>query len=126
VAGIVKLIKANSLGGVIQPGVEIMEIVPLEDTLLVETKVKPSDVAFIHPGQDATVKLSAYDFSIYGGLDAEVENISADTITEDKNGHTESYYLVQVRTKTGTLLSHGKKLPIIPGMLATVHIRTGK
>jgi adhesin transport system membrane fusion protein len=123
--GIIKQIKANTVGGVIQPGMEVMEIVPLEDTLLLETKVRPSDVAFIHPGQDAMVKLSAYDFSIYGGLEASVENISADTITEDKNGKSESYYLVQVRTKSSSLVSRGKKLPIIPGMLATVHIRTG-
>lgn len=124
--GIIKQIKANTIGGVIQPGVEVMQIVPLEDTLLVETKVRPSDVAFVHPGQDAMVKLSAYDFSIYGGMEASVENISADTITEDKNGKTESYYLVQVRTKKSTLASQGKNLPIIPGMLSTVHIRTGK
>ena len=103
-----------------------MEIVPLEDTLLLETKVRPADVAFVHPGQDAMVKLSAYDFSIYGGMEATVENISADTITEEKNGKSESYYLVQVRTKNNTLVHKGKNLPIIPGMLATVHIRTGK
>lgn len=124
--GIIKQIKANTIGGVVQPGVEIMQIVPLEDTLLIETKVRPSDVAFVHPEQDAMVKLSAYDFSIYGGMEASVENISADTITEEKNGKSESYYLVQVRTKASALISHGKKLPIIPGMLATVHIRTGK
>ena len=124
--GIIKQIKANTIGGVIQPGIEVMEIVPLEDTLLLETKVRPADVAFVHPGQEATVKLSAYDFSIYGGMDATVENISADTITEEKNGKSESYFLVQVRTKNNTLMHRGKSLPIIPGMLATVHIRTGK
>lgn len=124
--GVVKQIKVTTIGGVIQPGMEIMEIVPLEDTLLIETKISPKDVGFIHPGQEATVKLSAYDFSIYGGLDAVVENISADTITEEKGGRTESYYLVQVRTKTNTFTASSKPLPIIPGMLATVHIRTGK
>lgn len=124
--GIVKQIKINTVGGVLQPGMEVMEIVPLEDSLLIETKVSPKDVGFIHPGQEATVKLSAYDFSIYGGLEALVENISADTITEEKNGRTESYYLVQVRTKTGAFSASEKKLPIIPGMLSTVHIRTGK
>lgn len=123
--GIIKQIKANTLGGIIQPGVEIMQIVPLEDTLLLETKVRPADVAFVHPGQDAMVKLSAYDFSIYGGMEATVENISADTITEEKNGKSESYYLVEVRTKSNTLVHRGKNLMIIPGMLATVHIRTG-
>lgn len=126
VTGIVKQIKVNTTGGVLQPGMEIMEVVPLEDTLLIETKVRPSDVGFIHPGQEAMVKLTAYDFSIYGGLEANVENISADTITEDKNGKSESYYLVQVRTKNTTFTGNHKKLPIIPGMLSTVHIKTGK
>ena len=126
VTGIVKQIKVNTLGGVLQPGMEIMEVVPLEDTFLIETKVRPSDVGFIHPGQEAMVKLTAYDFSIYGGLEANVENISADTITEDKNGKSESYYLVQVRTKSGTFTGTHKKLPIIPGMVSTVHIKTGK
>ncbi len=126
VDGVIKQIKIATIGGVIQPGMEIMEIVPLEDTLLIETKISPKDVGFIHPGQEATVKLSAYDFSIYGGLEAVVENISADTITEEKGGRTESYYLVQVRTKTSTFTNSNRVLPIIPGMLATVHIRTGK
>jgi adhesin transport system membrane fusion protein len=126
VTGIVKQIKVNTVGGVLQPGMEIMEVVPLEDTLLIETKVSPRDVAFIHPGQEAMVKLTAYDFSIYGGLEASVENISADTITEDKNGKSESYYLVQVRTKSSTFTGSHKKLPIMPGMVATVHIKTGK
>lgn len=126
VDGVVKQLKVNTIGGVIQPGMEVMEIVPLEDTLLIETKVSPRDVGFVHPGQPATVKISAYDFSIYGGLEAEVETISADTITEERNGRTESYYLVQVRTKTNKFTASAKTLPIIPGMLATVHIRTGK
>jgi adhesin transport system membrane fusion protein len=124
--GVIKQIKVSTVGGVIQPGMEVMEIVPLEDTLLIETKVSPKDIGFIHPGQEATVKLSAYDFSIYGGLEATVENISADTITEEVNGRTESFYLVQVRTKTNSFTASAKPLPIIPGMLATVHIRTGK
>lgn len=126
VTGIVKQIKINTIGGVLQPGMEIMEVVPMEDTFLIETKVRPSDVGFIHPGQDAMVKLTAYDFSIYGGLEASVESISADTITEDKNGKSESFYLVQVRTKSGTFTGTHKKLPIIPGMVSTVHIKTGK
>ena len=126
VTGIVKQIKVNTLGGVLQPGMEIMEVVPLEDTFLIETKVRPSDVGFIHPGQEAMVKLTAYDFSIYGGLEANVETISADTITEEKNGKSESYYLVQVRTQTSVFTGTHKKLPIIPGMVSTVHIKTGK
>lgn len=121
-AGLVKSIKVNTVGGVIQPGVDVMEIVPVEDNLLIEAKIKPSDVAFIHAGQDATVKLSAYDFSIYGGLDAKVENVTADSITNDKG---ESFYLVRVRTVKNDL-GVDSKLPIIPGMTATVHIRTGR
>lgn len=124
--GVVKQIKVNTVGGILQPGMEIMEIVPMEDNLLIETKVRPADVGFIHPGQEATVKLTAYDFSIYGGLEATVENISADTITEETNGRSESFYLVQVRTKSSLFSASDRKLPIIPGMLASVHIKTGK
>ena len=126
VTGIIKQLKVTTVGGVIQPGMEVMEIVPLEDTLLVETKIRPSDVGFVRPGQDATVKVTAYDFSIYGGLDAQVENITADTITTEKGDKTESFYIVRVRTKSTTFSASKKKLPIMPGMVATVHIRTGK
>ena len=126
VTGIIKQLKVTTVGGVIQPGMEVMEIVPLEDTLLVETKVRPSDVGFIRPGQDATVKVTAYDFSIYGGLDAQVENITADTITVEKGEKTESFYIVRVRTKSNAFSASNKTLPIMPGMVATVHIRTGK
>jgi len=94
--------------------------------LLVETKIRPSDVGFISPGQEATVKVTAYDFSIYGGLDANVENITADTITTEKGDKTESFYIVRVRTKSTTFSSSKKALPIMPGMVATVHIKTGK
>ncbi|MGV3653648.1 MAG: HlyD family type I secretion periplasmic adaptor subunit [Noviherbaspirillum sp.] len=121
-AGIVKSLKIATVGGVIQPGMDVMEIVPVENNLLVEARIRPSDVAFIHPGQDATVKFSAYDFSIYGGLNAKVENITADSITNDKG---ESFYLVRVRTMKNSL-GKDDKLPIIPGMMTTVHIRTGK
>lgn len=123
VAGVVKTIKITTVGGVIQPGMEVMEIVPIEDNLLVEAKVRPSDVGFLHPGQSAKVKVTAYDYSIYGGLDATVENITADTITNDKG---ESFYLVRVRTKTNRFGTAEKPFPIIPGMLTTVHIRTGQ
>lgn len=126
VAGIIKQLKVATVGGVIQPGMELMEIVPLEDTLLVETKIRPSDIGFIRPGQDATVKVTAYDFSIYGGLDAQVENITADTITTEKGDKSESFYIVRVRTKSAAFSASKKKLPIMPGMVATVHIRTGK
>lgn len=126
VTGIIKLLKVATVGGVIQPGMELMEIVPLEDNLLVETKIRPSDIGFISPGQDATVKVTAYDFSIYGGLDAQVENITADTITTEKGDKSESFYIVRVRTKSSKFSSSKKALPIMPGMVATVHIRTGK
>jgi adhesin transport system membrane fusion protein len=122
-AGIVKQIKVTTVGGVIQPGMEVMEIVPLEDNLLVEARIRPSDVGFLRPGLPTLVKISAYDFSIYGGLEATVENITADSITNEKG---ESFYLVRVRTARNALGSADKALPIIPGMLATVHIRTGE
>ena len=123
VAGTVKTIKVATVGGVIQPGVEVMEIVPLEDNLLIEAKIRPADVGFLRPGQQGLVKISAYDFSIYGGLDATVENITADSITNEKG---ESFYLVRVRTAKNALGTPDKPLPIIPGMLASVHIRTGE
>lgn len=123
VRGTVKKIYINTLGGVVKPGEPIMEIVPLDDTLLVEAKVRPADVAFLHPGQKAMVKVSAYDFSIYGGLDGVLEQISADTI-EDKRG--EFYYQVKVRTPKTAIVYHGESLPIMPGMMTTVDIMTGK
>jgi adhesin transport system membrane fusion protein len=123
VAGIVKQIKVTTVGGVVQPGMDVMEIVPIEDNLLIEARVRPSDIAFLRPGQKATVKVTAYDYSIYGGLDATLENITADSITNDKG---ESFYLVRIRTKSNQFGSTDKPLPIIPGMLTTVHIETGK
>ena len=123
VKGIVKHILLNTMGGVVRPGESIMEIVPLDDTLLVEAEVKPSDIAFLHPGQKATVKITAYDFSIYGGLEGTVENISADTIESEKG---ENFYLVKVRTKQNAMLYRGQRLPIIPGMTASVDILTGE
>ncbi|MBG0789674.1 MAG: HlyD family type I secretion periplasmic adaptor subunit [Desulfovibrionaceae bacterium] len=123
VKGIVKHILINTLGGVVRPGQSIMEIVPLDDTLLVEAEVKPSDIAFLHPGQKAKVKITAYDFSIYGGLDGIVENISADTIADERG---ENFYLVKVRTKQNAMLYRGERLPIIPGMTAGVDVLTGK
>ena len=121
-SGIVKQIKIGTVGGVIQPGMEIMEIVPIEDKLLIEAKIRPADIGFLHAGQLALVKISAYDFSIYGGLDAAVENITADSITNEKG---ESFYIVRVRTTKSFLGTPDRRLPIIPGMLATVHVRTG-
>ncbi|MFQ6572655.1 HlyD family type I secretion periplasmic adaptor subunit [Pseudomonas sp. UM16] len=122
VHGIIKLLKVNTIGGVVQPGSDLLEIVPLEDNLLIEAKVRPQDVAFLHPGQAAMVKFSAYDYTIYGGLKAKLELISADTVTDDKGN---AFYLIQVRTDKNHLGGDNKPLLIIPGMTATVDIITG-
>ena len=118
----VKRILIRTAGGVIKPGETIMELVPLDDTLLVEARINPQDRGFIHPGQRAVVKVSSFDYSIYGGLDATVEQISADTL-EDRRG--EFYYLVTLRTDSNVIKGRGETLPIIPGMTATVDILTG-
>ena len=123
VKGIIKQLKINTIGGVVQPGSDMLEIVPLEDNLLIEARVRPQDVAFLHPGQKAMVKFNAYDYTIYGGLKANLELISADTII-DKDGR--SFYLIQVRTDKNHLGSDEQPLLIIPGMVATVDIITGK
>ena len=123
VKGIIKQLKINTIGGVVQPGSDILEIVPLEDKLLIEARVRPQDVAFLHPGQNAMVKFNAYDYTIYGGLKANLELISADTIV-DKDGR--SFYLIQVRTDKNHLGSDDHPLLIIPGMVATVDIITGE
>jgi membrane fusion protein, adhesin transport system len=120
VRGRVQRLLANTVGGVVQPGKDIVEVVPLDDQLILEAKVQPRDIAFIHPGQDATVKFTAYDFSIYGGLVAKVENISPDTVVDEKGN---AFYLVRVRT---TQASFSEKLPVIPGMTAEVDILTGR
>ena len=126
VRGTIKNIRVNTVGGVIQPGQEIMEIVPLEDRLLVEAKVRPHDVAFLRPGLPAKVKLTAYDYTIYGALDGELELISPDTLREERRGVEETYYRVLVRTQGSSLRAGGKELPIIPGMTASVELRTGE
>ena len=127
VAGTIKQVKVTTVGGVVQPGMDLIEIVPLDDTLLVEARVRPRDIAFLRPGLDAMVKLSAYDFSIYGGLSGRVEHISADAIVDDRPGATpESYYLVRVRTSQGGRGAGERNLKVIPGMQATVDIRTGR
>ena len=123
VDGTVKRILVNTTGGVIQPGMDLIEIVPSNDTLLVEAKIRPSDVAFIHPGQQATVKLTAYDFAIYGGLDSVLELISADSISDETGEH---FFQIRVRTNKNYLGSDNNPLPIIPGMTATVDIITGE
>lgn len=120
VKGIVKRLLVNTVGGVVQPATEIAEIVPLEDALLLEVRVQPRDIAFLHPGQKAIVRFTAYDFAVYGSLEGEVDNIGADTVTDDKGN---AYYVVRVHTLKSSL---GKNLPIIPGMVAEVDIMTGK
>lgn len=121
VRGRVQRLLANTVGGVVSPGKDIVEVVPLDDALVLEAKIEPRDIAFIHPGQAATVKFSAYDFSIYGGLDAVVENISPDTVTDERGQKT--FYVVRVRTKAANF---SEKLPILPGMTAEVDVLTGK
>lgn len=123
VRGTVKQISINTLGGVVRPGEAIMEVVPLDDTLLVEVRIRPADIAFVQPTQRSMVKITAYDFSIYGGLEAHVEQISADTM-EDKRG--EFYYLVKLRTTKSAISYRNSSLPIIPGMVASVDIVSGK
>lgn len=123
VHGTINQIKVNTIGGTIQPGMDLVEIVPLEDTLLIETRIKPADIAFLRPNQPAMVKFTAYDFTVYGGLEAHLEHIGADSIT-DKEGN--AYYLVRLRTKQNFLGTKDKSLPIIPGMVTTVDILTGK
>lgn len=120
VKGTVKRLLVNTVGGVVQPGRDIVEIVPLEENLLLEAKVLPKDIAFLRPGDRALVKFTAYDFSIYGGLDAKLEFIGADSVTDEK-GNT--FYTVRVRTEKSKL---GEGLPIIPGMVAEVDIITGQ
>lgn len=121
VRGTVKTLFNNTVGGVVQPGKDIIEIVPKDDTLLLEVRILPRDIGFLHPDQKAEVKFTAYDFAIYGGLEGKVEQIGADTVTDEKGN---SYYVVRVRTDRSTV--GDKNLPIIPGMVAEVHVLTGK
>jgi adhesin transport system membrane fusion protein len=124
VKGTVKEIKTRTIGGVIQPAQDIMEIVPIEDTLLIEAQIRPQDRGFIAPNQKAKVKVTAYDYSIYGGLDAVLEQISADAIENDKK---ELFFRVRLRTDKNFLVGkQGEQLPIIPGMTASVDILTGQ
>ncbi len=120
--GIVNRIVLNTKGSAVQPGEPIMEVVPIDDTLLIEAKIRPADIGFIYPNQEAVIKLTAYDYSIYGGLDAYVELISADTISENN----EYFYLVRLRTINSDFVYNGEILPIIPGMVASVDIITGQ
>ncbi|WP_455925084.1 HlyD family type I secretion periplasmic adaptor subunit [Pseudomonas putida] len=126
VRGIVKDIEVTTVGGVIPPNGKLMEIVPLDEQLLIETRITPRDIAFIHPGQEAKVKISAYDYSIYGSLDGKVVTISPDTI-QDQAKPEVFYYRVFIRTASDVLRNKaGKTFAIVPGMIATVDIRTGE
>lgn len=126
VRGIVKDIQVMTVGGVLQPGGKLMEIVPLEDQLLIETRINPRDIAYIRPGLPATVKITAYDSSIYGNLDGTVEIVSPDTL-QDEVRRDQYYYRVYVRTKGAELRNKaGRKFPILPGMVASVEIKTGQ
>jgi adhesin transport system membrane fusion protein len=120
VRGTIKRLMVSTVGGVVQAGRDVVEIVPLEGALLLEAKMQAKDIAFLHPGQKALVKFTAYDFAIYGGLEATLEHIAADSVTDD---HGNTFYTVRVRTQQAQL---GPNLPIIPGMVAEVDILTGK
>lgn len=123
VDGIVNRVMVKTVGGVVQPGMDLVEIVPQSGNLEVEAKIKPSDIAFLRPGQKATIKFTAYDYTIYGNLQAKLEHIGADSITDEKGN---SYFLVRLRTDKSYLGTEKHPLPIMPGMVATVDILTGK
>ncbi|MCF4998407.1 HlyD family type I secretion periplasmic adaptor subunit [Pseudomonas syringae] len=126
VRGIVKDIEVSTIGGVIAPNGQVMQIVPLDEQLLIETRISPRDIAFIHPGQAAKVKITAYDYSIYGSLDGQVVTISPDTIQDEAKPEI-FYYRVFIRTDSDELRNKaGKRFAIVPGMIATVDIRTGE
>lgn len=126
VRGIVKDIKVSTIGGVVPPNGQLMQIVPLDEQLLIETRISPRDIAFIHPEQQAKVKITAYDYSIYGSLDGKVVTISPDTIQDEVKPEI-FYYRVYIRTDSDVLRNKaGKTFAIVPGMIATVDIRTGE
>lgn len=123
VNGTINQILINTIGGVVKPAMDMLEIVPDDDVLMVEVKIKPSDIAYVYPGQRAKVKFSAYDFSIYGGLEGSVKHVSANTITDEKDN---SFYLVRIATDKNYLEKEGKRYYILTGMTADVNILTGK
>lgn len=123
VRGTVIRVRVHSIGQVIRSGMDLVEIMPMDDSLQIEARIRPSDIAFLRPGQKTIVKFTAYDFSIYGGLEGKLDQISADAITDEKG---ENFFKILVRTKKNHLGSDAKPLPIIPGMVATTDILTGK
>ena len=124
VDGIVNTLELNTVGAFVQPGAVVAGIVPTSETLLVEARVSPRDVAFIRPDQVALIKVTAYDFSIFGGIEGKVSNITADSLVDQKTG--EPYYQVRVATDKSTLQRDGKAYSIIPGMICSVDIKTGR
>lgn len=125
VRGVVRNIEVSTVGGVVPPNGKIMDIIPLDDRLLVEARIAPRDIAFIHPNQRATVKVTAYDYAIYGGLEGRVVSISPDTIRDEVKREL-VYYRAYVRTDSDALVNKaGKRFPITPGMVATVDVHTG-
>lgn len=126
VRGIINQLTVHTEGGVVQPGSTLMEIVPLDDTLLIEAKIKPKDIGFLHIGQTANVTITAFDYAKYGSLKGKVEQISADSITDEKSPMKDTYYLIKVRTSQNYLGTKENPLYIIPGMQARIDIQTGK
>lgn len=124
VDGVVNRLEITTIGGYVQPGTVVAEVVPTSDTLLVEARISPNDIAFIRVGQPALVKVTAFDFSIYGGLHGEVANVSADSMFDEKSNET--YYLALVKTGKSEIVRNGKSHAIIPGMVASVDIMTGR
>jgi len=124
VKGTVKQIKINTLGGVVRPGMDLIDIVPTEDRLIIEAQIRPSDIAFLHPGQKAMIKLTAYDYSIYGGLEASLIQISADTIYDPEK--EQDFYNIRLSSEKNSIEHAGQTLDIIPGMIVNVDILTGE
>lgn len=124
VDGVVNDVKVTTIGGYVQAGEKVMEVVPMGDRLLVETRVKPSDIAFIKVGDKALIKVTAYDFSTYGGLEGRVVQVSADSIYDE--AEREAYFTVIVETNRSYLKSDARELPITPGMITDTQIITGR
>ena len=123
--GVVNRVMVNTVGGVIKPGEPIVEIVPFDDTLVVEAQIRPQDIGFIHLGQSANVKITAYDYSIFGSLKGQITNISPDSVSKEERGQVMYYYVARIETSAKVIQSLEKNLPIIPGMQAQVDIITG-
>ncbi|GGD49047.1 HlyD family type I secretion periplasmic adaptor subunit [Malaciobacter pacificus] len=123
VTGYIKKMHVNTIGGSVQPAMDLIEIVPKDDNLLIEAKIKPEDIAFLHPEQKVTLKFTAYDFTIYGSLDGKIDKISPDSVTDKENN---TYYLVYIKTNKNYLGTDAKPLEIMPGMRGSADIKTGQ